>query len=714
MSALPDTALGPSRSLRPGWPDPLGAHWDGAGTNFAVFSERAEAVDLCLFSPEGEIRLPLRRGTANAWHGYCPGVGPGQRYGFRAHGPYAPSEGLRFNGAKLLLDPYARAIDGDVHWDDSIFGYPRDADDLEADPRDSAAAMPKSVVVNDAFPWRGDRRPQIPLSETVIYEAHVRGLTMRHPDVPPELRGTYAGVACPPIVEHLQRLGVTAIELLPIHHFVSERNLVEKGLVNYWGYNSIGYFAPHARYSSSGTGGEQVAEFKAMVRALHAAGIEVILDVVYNHTAEGNHLGPHLSFRGLDNEAYYRLVSHDRRLYSDYTGCGNTLNTRHPDVLRLLMDSLRYWVLEMHVDGFRFDLATALGRTAYEFDRRSPFFDLVHQDPVVSQVKLIAEPWDLGTDGYHVGNFPVRWSEWNGKFRDCVRDYWRGASVGVAEVASRLTGSSDLYAAGGRTPLASVNMVTAHDGFTLEDLVSYERKHNEANLENGHDGESHNRSINFGVEGPTNDPDILDQRDALKRALLASLMLAPGVPMLVAGDELCRTQRGNNNAYCHDSELSWIDWEETPRARDLKAYVAKLLALRQRHVIFRRTSFYHGAERHGSGLPDIAWFRRDGVPMDHAAWHDPHRRALLVYLNGEELPDLDETGARARDASFVLLLTSAGDPRPFTLPGRPWATRYLPVLDSTNRLGEPSTPTLEAGAVVVRSPRSLLALRVER
>ena len=554
--------------------------------------------------------------------------------------------------------------------------------------------MPKSVVVNDAFPWRGDRRPQIPLSETVLYEAHVRGLTMRHPGVPAELRGTYAGVACEPVIEHLQRLGVTAIELLPVHHSVSEHHLVQRGLVNYWGYNSVGFFAPNARYSGSGSGGEQVAEFKAMVRTLHAAGIEVILDVVYNHTAEGSQLGPHLSFRGLDNEAYYRLVSHDRRLYSDYTGCGNTVNTRHPDVLRLLMDSLRYWVLEMHVDGFRFDLATALGRTAFEFDRRSPFFDLVHQDPVISQVKLIAEPWDLGTDGYHVGNFPVRWSEWNGKFRDCVRDYWRGASVGVAEVASRLTGSSDLYAAGGRTPLASVNMITAHDGFTLEDLVSYERKHNEANLEDGRDGESHNRSVNLGVEGPTDDPDILDQRDALKRALLASLLLAPGVPMLLAGDELCRTQRGNNNAYCHDSELSWIDWQETPRGVDLQAYVTRLLALRRQHLLFRRASFYHGAERYGSGLPDIAWFRRDGVPMDHAAWHDPHRRALLVYLNGDELPER----RRERRPRPRRELRAAPDGRRRRAPVRPSGRAVGHALPAGARLDPSARGAVHAGA----------------
>jgi isoamylase len=700
----------------PGQPRPLGASWDGEGTNFAVYSEGAEAVELALFDESGsERRLRLPEVTGHVWHGHVPEVRPGQRYGFRVHGPYDPDRGLRCNPAKLLLDPYARAIDGEVRWDPSVFGYALEGgDDLVADEGDSGPRMPKSVVVHDAgFPWGDDRHPGVPWADTVIYEAHVRGFTMRHPDVPPHQRGTFAGMGSPPVVEHLRRLGVTTLELLPVHHYVSEHHLVARGLTNYWGYNSIGFFAPEASYSSTGTRGQQVAEFKAMVRNLHAAGIEVVLDVVYNHTAEGNHLGPTLSFRGLDNRSYYRTIDQRPRFYMDYTGTGNTLNARHPQVLALILDSLRYWVEEMHVDGFRFDLASALARSFHEVDRLSAFFDLIHQDPVVSKVKLIAEPWDVGEGGYQVGNFPVLWSEWNGRYRDTMRDFWRGARTGVADVAYRLTGSSDLYQADGRRPWASVNFVTAHDGFTLHDLVSYNDKHNEANGEGNRDGTSDNRSWNCGVEGPTGDSEVSFLRERQRRNFLTSLLLSQGVPMLLAGDELGRTQLGNNNAYCQDNEISWVDWELDEERVALLEFVSAIVALRRKHPVFRRRTFFQGRAVHG-GVKDIGWFTPDGTEMDEADWQATDVSTLGVFLNGEEIPDQDRRGERIADDSFMLLLNGGGEPALFKLPGEPWAKEYELLADTALAFVRPpgaDAPSYMAGEELSMASRSLAVLR---
>jgi len=699
----------------PGQPRPLGASWDGDGTNFAVFAEGADAVELALFDESGrERRIRLPEVTAHVWHGYVPEARPGQRYGFRAHGPYDPDRGLRYNPAKLLLDPYARAIEGKVDWDPSMFGYPLGGDDLVADDHDSGPHMAKSVVVHDAgFPWGDDRHPDVPWADTVIYEAHVRGFTMRHPDVPAHQRGTYAAMGSPPVVEHLQRLGITTLELLPVHHFVSEHNLVARGLTNYWGYNSIGFFAPEASYSSTGTNGQQVSEFKAMVRNLHAAGIEVVLDVVYNHTAEGNHLGPTLSFRGLDNRSYYRTVDERPRFYMDYTGTGNTLNARHPQVLALIMDSLRYWVEEMHVDGFRFDLASALARSFHEVDRLAAFFDLIHQDPVVSKAKLIAEPWDAGEGGYQVGNFPVLWTEWNGRYRDTMRDFWRGARTGVADVAYRLTGSSDLYQSDGRRPYASINFVTAHDGFTLHDLVSYNDKHNEANGEGNRDGTSDNRSWNCGVEGPTGDSEVSFLRERQRRNFLTSLLLSQGVPMLLAGDELGRTQLGNNNAYCQDNEISWVDWELDEERVALLDFVSAIVALRREHPVFRRRTFFQGQAVHGA-LKDIGWFTPDGTEMDEAEWQAPDVSTLGVFLNGEEIPDQDPRGGRIVDASFMLLLNGGGEPALFKLPGEPWAKEYELLADTALAFVRPpgaDAPSYMAGEELSMASRSLAVLR---
>ncbi|HEX8133207.1 MAG TPA: glycogen debranching protein GlgX [Actinomycetes bacterium] len=708
-----------TRAHEPAWPGrprPLGASWDGDGTNFAVFAEAAGAVELALFDEQGrERRLRLREVTGHVWHGYVPEVRPGQRYGFRVHGPNDPDRGHRHNPAKLLLDPYARAIDGEVDWNPAMFGYPMGGDDLVPDERDSAPYSPKSVVVHDGgFPWGEDRRPGVPWADTIVYEAHVRGFTMRHPEVPPHQRGTYAAMGSPPVVEHLQRLGITTLELLPVHHFISEHHLVARGLTNYWGYNSIGFFAPEAGYSSSGTRGQQVSEFKAMVRNLHAAGIEVVLDVVYNHTAEGNHLGPTLSFRGLDNRAYYRLLEERPRFYLDYTGTGNTINARHPQVLALILDSLRYWVEEMHVDGFRFDLASALARGAHEVDRLSAFFDLVHQDPVVSKAKLIAEPWDVGPGGYQVGNFPVLWSEWNGRYRDTMRDFWRGARTGVADVAYRLTGSSDLYQGGGRRPWASINFVTAHDGFTLHDLVSYNDKHNEANGEDNHDGSNDNRSWNCGVEGPTDDPEVSFLRERQRRNFLTSLLLSQGVPMLLAGDELGRTQLGNNNAYCQDNEISWVDWELDEERSALQDFVSAIVALRREHPVFRRRRFFRGKERYGSGVKDIGWFTPDGTEKNEAEWQAPDVSTLGVFLNGEEIPDRDRRGERVVDDSFMLLLNGGGEPALFTLPGEPWAKEYELLADTALAFVRPpgaDAPSYMAGEELSMASRSMAVLR---
>ncbi len=663
----------------PGGPYPLGATYDGAGTNFALFSEVAEAVELCLFDDDGkETRVPLTERDALVWHGYLPRVSPGQRYGFRVHGPYAPEHGLRCDPSKLLLDPYAKAIEGEVDWANACFSYDFD-DPKERNTEDSAPHTMKSVVTNPYFDWQDDRQPRREYNETVIYEAHVRGLTMTHPDIPDEIRGTYAALGHPVIVQHLADLGVTAVELMPVHQFVQDSHLVDKGLSNYWGYNTIGFFAPHGAYSSTGQHGEQVLEFKAMVRELHRADIEVILDVVYNHTAEGNHYGPTMAFRGIDNQAYYRLVDEAKEHYYDTTGTGNTLLMRNPHVLQLIMDSLRYWVTEMHVDGFRFDLAASLARQFHEVDRLSAFFDLVQQDPVVSQVKLIAEPWDVGPGGYQVGNFPPRWTEWNGTYRDTVRDFWRG-EPSLGEFANRLSGSSDLYESDGRAPYASINFVTAHDGFTLRDLVSYNEKHNQANGEGNNDGESHNRSWNSGVEGETDDPQVLALRARRQRSMLATLLLSQGVPMLLHGDELGRTQRGNNNAYCQDNELSWVDWSAVDG--ELLAFVRRLTDLRAEHPVLRRRRFFTGAAE-ADGLPDVAWLRADGTPMGGKDWATPSR-AIAVYYNGDAITEPGPRGEEIADDSFLLLLNSGPDDVVFTLPDGAFGDSWVLVLDTAD------------------------------
>ena len=710
-----DRAAGRPSEVWPGSPAPLGAHWDGTGTNVALWSAGASAVDLCLFDPDGtEHRQRLQETTHQVWHGRLPGVGPGQRYGYRVHGGYDPSSGARYNPAKLLLDPYARAVDGELTLDPALFGYATGhPDSATADPLDSAPFVPRGVVIHDSFPWAGDAPPRTPWSDTVIYEVHVKGATMRHPDVPPALRGTYAGLAHPAFVEHLVSLGVTAIELLPVHHFVSEPHLLRRGLTNYWGYNTLGYFAPHAAYSSAGTGGAQVTEFKAMVKAMHAAGIEVILDVVYNHTAEGNHLGPTLSFKGIDNPAYYRLVDDDQQYYMDYTGTGNTLNVRHPHSLQLIMDSLRYWVTEMHVDGFRFDLASALARSFHDVDRLSAFFDVIHQDPVVSQVKLIAEPWDVGEGGYQVGNFPPLWTEWNGKYRDTVRDVWSGQHVGVRDLAYRLTGSSDLYRSDGRRPFASVNFVTAHDGFTLRDLYSYETKRNEANGEDNRDGESHNRGWNCGVEGPTDDPAVTELRAKQVRNVLATLLLSTGVPMLTAGDELGRTQEGNNNAYCQDSELSWLDWGAIDA--DLWSFTSRLVALRRSSPALRQEAFFDGHEVPGSGgTRDLAWFAPGGGQLTTENWYDGDLQTIGMYLDGRGIRHRDERGRPVRDDSWMVWLHAGAEDLEVHLPGAPWADGYEFAVSTEWPTGAPARPTVVAPGPLVMPSRTVWALRVLR
>jgi len=674
----------------PGRPTPLGATWDGAGTNFALFTAGADAVLLCLFDDAGaEIRVPLTESTDQVWHGYLPGVAPGQRYGFRVQGPFAPGRGLRYNASKLLLDPYARAIDGGPRVDGvtsgTLFGGAA-APDL----RNSAPYVPRSVVVDSSFPWGDDRAPRIPWDETVLYELHVRGFTMRHPEVPEHLRGTYAGLASPAAVKHLSELGITAVELLPVQHFLSEPALLRKGLRNYWGYNPIGYFAPHAAYAATGSRGAQVPEFQAMVRSLHRAGIEVILDVVYNHTAEGDGAGPTLSFRGIDNASYYRLSESDASRYRDFTGCGNTLDARHPRVLQLVLDSLRYWVQDMHVNGFRFDLATTLARTTESFDARSSFLAAVAQDPVLSTVKLIAEPWDVGSGGYQVGRFPPPWSEWNDQYRNAVRDFWRGASHGMSDLGTRLAGSADLYSGRGRRPTASVNFVTCHDGFTLADLVSHERKHNEANLDGNRDGTDDNRSWNCGVEGTTADPGVLALRRRQIRNVLATLLLSGGVPMLLAGDEMGQSQRGNNNAYCQDNEDSWLSWERDADSSTLLAFTRRLVALRNRSPVLRQSAFFTGRPiRAGSAVKDLAWFTSAGAEVTPADWGAPTLRTLGVYLSGGDIRTRAPHGEPVVDESYLLLL-HAGDRRcDFVLPGPPWATGYDLVLDTCATTAEP-------------------------
>jgi isoamylase len=668
------------RSMRvwAGEPYPLGATFDGLGTNISVFSEIAERVELCLFDETGhERRIDMPEVTGYCWHGYMRDVGPGQRYGFRVHGPWDPAQGLRCNPAKLLLDPYARAIEGEVTWNPAVFGHRRDRPD-SPDTVDSAPFVPRSVIVDPDFDWRGDHPPRRPVNDTAIYEVHVKGFTARHPHVPDRLRGTYAGLAHPAMIEHLQRLGVTAVELMPVHQFVHDGHLLERGLRNYWGYNSIGFFAPHNEYSSAGSRGGQVDEFKTMVRTLHEAGIEVILDVVYNHTGEGNHDGPTLSLRGFDNPSYYRLVDGDRRYYMDYTGTGNTLNARNAHVLQLIMDSLRYWVRVMHVDGFRFDLAAALARGLHEVDRLSAFFDLIQQDPLINQVKLIAEPWDVGQGGYQVGNFPPLWSEWNGRYRDTVRDFWRGEPGTLGDFGYRLTGSSDLYETTGRRPHASINIVTTHDGFTLRDLVSYNGKHNEANGDDNRDGESDNRSWNCGVEGPTDDPRVLTLRRRQERNFLATLFLSQGVPMLLGGDELGRSQCGNNNAYCQDSELTWFDWENVDA--DLLEFTRKLIHFQHQHPVFRKRRWFQGRAIHGAQVRDIEWFSSDGTEMTEEDWRGRLIREIGVFVSGEGMRDRE--GASIQDETFYLTFNASPTNRLFRIPDGRLGHRWRVILDT--------------------------------
>ncbi|CAN5311458.1 glycogen debranching protein GlgX [soil metagenome] len=694
----------------PGTAYPLGATFDGSGTNFAIFSESADRIELCLFDEDGtETRVDLIEVDANVWHAYLPHVQPGQRYGYRVHGEYDPKHGKRANPNKLLLDPYAKATCGDFDWDQSLFSYNFGDPDSRND-EDSAPHMMLGVVINPFFDWAGDRAPKTPYAQSVIYEAHVKGLTELHPDIPEDQRGSYGGIAHPAIIEHLQKLGVTAIELMPVHQFANDSTLQEKGLSNYWGYNTIGFFAPHNEYSATGQLGQQVQEFKGMVRALHSAGIEVILDVVYNHTAEGNHMGPTLSFKGIDNQAYYRLVEDDEQFYMDYTGTGNSLNVRHPHSLQLIMDSLRYWVTEMHVDGFRFDLASTLAREFYDVDKLSTFFELVQQDPVVSQVKLIAEPWDVGPGGYQVGNFPPQWSEWNGKYRDTIRDFWRGEPATLGEFASRVTGSADLYEDDGRRPMASINFFTAHDGFTLLDLVSYNEKHNEANGEDNNDGESHNRSYNLGVEGPTDDPTVLAMRAKQQRNFLATLLLSQGVPMILHGDELGRTQLGNNNTYAQDSELTWVHWDTADQP--LIEFTAALTRLRKEHPTFRRSRFFDGRPvRRGEGepLPDIVWLRTDGTAMEPEDWDTSYVKSVGIFLNGQGIAGRDPRGERIIDKSFLVYFNASENTVDFTIPSDEHSPQWEIVVDTAGVAAD--SQLLDAGKTLDVQERSLVVLR---
>ncbi len=700
------------------WPGeryPLGANYDGTGTNFAIFSEVATRVELCLFAEDGsETQVDLPERDAYVWHGYVPGVGPGQRYGYRVHGPYDPSVGNRCNPAKLVLDPYAKAIDGDINWDPAVYGYDWDSPD-DMSKTDSAPFMPKGVVINPFFDWGNDRLPDIPYHRSIIYEAHVKGLTMRHPDLPENLRGTYAGIGHPVIIDYLSGLGITAIELMPVHQFVHDQRLVEEGLANYWGYNTVGFFAPYHGYSATGRTGQQVQEFRGMVKALHAAGIEVILDVVYNHTAEGNHMGPTLSFRGIDNAAYYRLVDDDPQFYMDYTGTGNSLNARGPQMLQLIMDSLRYWVTEMHVDGFRFDLAATLAREFFEVDRLSTFFEVVQQDPIVSTVKLIAEPWDIGPGGYQVGGFPPLWTEWNGKFRDTTRDFWRGQPETLGEFASRLSGSADLYKDDGRRPMASINFVTCHDGFTLADLVAYNHKHNDANGEGNRDGDSHNRSWNCGVEGATDDPEVLALRARQRRNFMATLLLSIGVPMIGHGDELGRTQIGNNNAYCQDSELTWIDWENVDHT--MLEFTVKLIAFRSKNRAFLRRRFLTGRPvRRGTGaesgvdIPDVAWFAPEGRIMTEDDWSQDLNRGVSIFLNGEGIRERGPRGERHTGSSFVLCFNAHPEWVEFTMPPGEYGDKWHTVIDTSLPDADVAPASVPAGGSVWVPDRCLLVL----
>ena len=704
----------------PGKPYPLGATWDGEGVNFSIFSENATAVELCLFDgpkhDKESHRIRVEERTDQVWHVYIPGLWPGQHYGYRVHGPYKPEEGHRFNHHKLLIDPYAKSIAGTIEWSDAMFGYQigNPKADLSFDTRDNAGNIPKCVVIDQAFTWGNDHLLKTPWDKTVIYEAHVKGLTARHPDVPDHMRGTYAALTTPAVIDHLVNLGVTAIELLPIHQFVRDKHLFDQGLTNYWGYNTIGFFSPDIRYAVSPLRGRHVREFKTMVKTLHSAGIEVILDVVYNHTAEGNQLGPTLCFRGVDNAAYYRLLDHDKRLYTDYTGCGNTLNATHPRTLQLIMDSLRYWVIDMHVDGFRFDLASALARELHAVDRLSAFFDILHQDPILSQVKLIAEPWDLGEGGYQVGNFPVGWAEWNGKYRDTIRKSVKGDGDQVAELAYRLTGSSDLYSLNGRRPYASVNFVTAHDGFTLHDLVSYNDKHNEANRENSQDGTNDNLNWNCGVEGPTDDPAILELRERQKRNFLTLLFFSQGVPMLCGGDELGRTQQGNNNAYCQDNEISWFDWKLDHRQRHLLEFVRNLIAFRKKHPVLRRRLFFQGRHIRGSEVKDISWLRPDGKEMTDKDWTAGFTKSLALRLAGDAINEPDEKGRPIVDDTLIILFNGHHAPLAFTLPAHKRGVRWLPILDTSVIAGaEKPVGIFKGGEPYELEARSIVVLKLD-
>ena len=703
--------------IRPGSMYPLGASYDGAGVNFALYSQVAQKVELCLFDEHDvETRIEMTERNSYVWHNYIPGLHPGQRYGYRVYGPYDPVHGLRCNPNKLLLDPYAKAIEGNIDGDESLFSYWfKSPDDNSAmNDLDSAAHTMKSAVINPYFDWGNDQHPYISYHDSVIYEAHVRGMTNLNMDVPPDIRGTYAGLAYPSVIEYLKKLGVTAIELMPIHQFVNDSFLQEKGLSNYWGYNTIGFFAPHNAYSSSGERGEQVNEFKSMVKAYHRAGMEVILDVVYNHTAEGNHMGPTLSFKGIDNASYYRLVEGDQQHYFDTTGTGNSLLMRSPHALQLITDSLRYWVTEMHVDGFRFDLAATLARQFQEVDKLSAFFDIVEQDPIISRVKLIAEPWDLGSGGYQVGGFPSSWSEWNGRYRDTVRDFWRSQPSTLPEFASRLMGSSDLYQVNGRRPVASVNFITAHDGFTMNDLVSYNEKHNEANGEGNRDGESNNRSWNCGVEGPTNIPDVNDLRQRQMRNMFATLLFSQGIPMICGGDEVARTQQGNNNAYCQDNEISWTNWHLDKGRKELLAFVSKLIHLRLDHPVLHRRRFFTGREPGDDSnmIPQVEWFDHTGSIMDMDDWQNTHAFSMMIYLNGSDIPEVDWYGNRMVDNDFILIFNAHYEPIMFTLPDERYGRKWQLVVDTHN----PDEPELsyEAGFMITAQSRSFLMLMSDK
>ena len=701
----------------PGRPYPLGATYNGQGVNFALFSEHATAVHLCLFNdPDDDyehVCIRIKEQTDHVWHLFLPGIRPGQAYGYRVEGPFDPTRGMRFNRNKLLLDPYAKAINGRIAWNKTMFSYPIDSDDENRDllfnTSDDTAGMNKSIVIDPSFDWHGVEPPNTQLHESIIYEVHVKGMTALHPDVPREERGTYRGLAHPSVIEYFKKLGVTALELMPVHHFVHDKVLIDRDLSNYWGYNSIGFFAPHSEYAASGKLGEQVREFKEMVKAYHRAGIEIILDVVYNHTAEGNHLGPTLCFRGIDNPAYYRLVEDNPRYYMDYTGTGNSLSMLNARTLQLVMDSLRYWVLEMHIDGFRFDLASTLARGLHEVGRLSTFLDTIHQDPVISQVKLIAEPWDVGEGGYQVGNFPVLWAEWNGKYRDSVRQFWKGDESGVAEIANRLSGSSDLYQADGRKPTASINFVTAHDGFTLHDLVSYNEKHNEANGEDNNDGESHNISWNCGVEGPTEDPDIIALREQQKRNFLATLILSQGVPMLTMGDEYGRTKNGNNNTYCQDNKLTWFDWEWTEAQQKQFDFTQRLISIRKASPIMHRRRFFLGRAIRGKDIRDIRWLRTDGKDMTNKDWSSSYVRCLGMLLNGHAMDEVDERGRRITDDVYLLLINSYWEPIPFRFPKKQHLRGTWKILVNTHR-----TETMDEETVLAKHlelpARSLILL----